>query len=147
MAWQKGKSKSKTGGRKRGTPNKRTTDFLKILEEMEFCPTRSVIESHRRAMKEFDRMDEVVDKLLDAAYDIKDLGEQERASLIKKVYSYASSAPQYLAIAQRAAAELLQYAQPKRKAIEFKPPGDGDEKAGGVLIFMPSNGREAKKAS
>jgi hypothetical protein len=140
MAWPAGKSKLKTGGRKKGTPNKRTTEFLKILEEQDFCPTRALITSYRKAMKAYAS----VDKAMSLVADAKDT--EERLQALGIVANLTANAPTNLSIAQRAAAELLQYAQPKRKAIEFKPPGEGDENAGGVIIFMPSNGREAKKA-
>jgi hypothetical protein len=139
MAWPKGRGRSKTGGRKKGTPNKRTVEFLEILEEENFCPTRALITSYRKAMKAYGATDKAFTALKEA-----ETGE-ERLAALGLAAAITDQAPTNLAIAQRAAAELMQYANPKRKAIEFKAPSNGDEKAGGVLIFMPSNGREAKR--
>jgi hypothetical protein len=139
MAWPKGKEKPKTGGRKKGTPNKRTVEFLKILEETNFCPTRAQIRIYRRAAKAYDGFTDKAFKALEEAET-----SEEKLAALGLLAKLSEHAPTYLAIAQRSSAELMQYAQPKRKSIEIKPPSDGDEEAGGVLIFLPPNGRERK---
>jgi hypothetical protein len=49
----KPKGSEKTGGRKKGTPNKRTQVFLEILEEQDFCVVRSSIRLYRKALRQF----------------------------------------------------------------------------------------------
>jgi len=137
MAWKRGQPKLKTGGRKKGTPNKRTMEFLRILEEEGFCPTRALISTYRKALKEYRRADELANLIMEKEW-MADPGKRTPRDL-------HSRAATFLGVAEKAASELMQYSQPKRKAIEFKPAGNDDETAGGVLIFMPSNGREAKR--
>ncbi len=43
MAWPKGVSKSKTGGRKKGTPNKRSSQLVGALEAFDFDPLQDII--------------------------------------------------------------------------------------------------------
>jgi hypothetical protein len=137
MPWPKGKPKPKTGGRKKGTPNKRTREFLEILEEQNFCPTRALITTYRKAMKAYRAVDRVFTMVAEAET------QEEKLQALELAAKVSDQAPTNLSIAQRAAGELMQYAVPKRKAIEFKDPKAGSS-GGGVLIFMPSNGRERK---
>lgn len=43
MAWEKGKPRPKTSGRKKGTPNKKTQELLTVCEEMGFDPFRELL--------------------------------------------------------------------------------------------------------
>lgn len=43
MAWPKGVTKAKTGGRKKGVPNKRSLTFEEALKG--FCPLQEIIDS------------------------------------------------------------------------------------------------------
>lgn len=45
----------KTGGRKKGQPNKRTQLAIEILEDMAFCPVRKGVYMYRRALKTFEK--------------------------------------------------------------------------------------------
>lgn len=113
MPFQKGHKKS--GGRKKGVPNKRTQAFLDILEEHGFCPVQALIKNYRLAMKEYRRSADVWDAI------------EEKKSDIGLNTPTEDTGHTYLKIAQSAAADLMQYAHPKRKAIEI------DAKEGGPL--------------
>jgi hypothetical protein len=51
MSFQKGRQK--TGGRKKGVPNRRTPDLASILEEHNYSPVADLIESSRIAKENF----------------------------------------------------------------------------------------------
>ena len=104
MAFERGHKKQ--GGRKKGSPNKRTREFLSILEEKNFCPVRALIENYEIAMKEYRRSGEVWDAILDKKRQLNINTPTE------------DTGPTYLKLAQSAASDLMQYAHPKRKAIE-----------------------------
>lgn len=126
----------KTGGRKKGTLNKRTQDLEALLEEMKFCPARALVRSYRLAMKQFKAYDQVAEKILDSDADVevKDL---------RRLLSSSDAAPTYLRIAETAAKELMQYRFPKRKAVEITGK-DGEElEAVQVIVGIPKNGSEA----
>ena len=139
MAWPKGKKKpTKTGGRKKGTPNKRTVELLEILEEEDFCPAQALIRIHRMALKQYEVFDQVIDQIKAA------MEGEDQATIIRSLElagRLGYNAPTYLSISEQAARDVMNYAFPRRKAIEFKPPSEG----GQVIFFIPSNGREAKR--
>lgn len=89
------KDGTKSGGRKKGSPNKRPPEVQAILDGKGFSPVDKMIEIHALAMKRF-----------------KD----------KRFYQ---SHTMYLSIALSSVQDLMQYAYPKRKAVEFK--GDAAE--------------------
>jgi len=47
------KNGKKTGGRKKGVPNKRTAEIRQILENLDFCPVRSLVLIQEMALKNF----------------------------------------------------------------------------------------------
>lgn len=110
MAWPKGKSKDKTGGRKTGTPNKRTQELIEILEEEDFDPARKLIITYRKAMKQYLRYDRAIDRIMN--------GDPRHRDRLRG-HDLHDQAPTYLRLAQDAAKELMQYRHPKRKAIEL----------------------------
>jgi hypothetical protein len=93
-----GPGKLKTGGRKRGTPNKKTQELLGLLEEKNFNPAEKLISVYRRAIKSFDNS--------------KGSSGQGPDMTFK-----------YLEIAEKAASDLMQYVYPKRKAIDHTSGG------------------------
>lgn len=52
MPFVKGQTKPKTGGRKKGTPNRRTFDAAALCEELGYDPLRSMIELSRSTRDE-----------------------------------------------------------------------------------------------
>ena len=44
----------KHGGRAKGTPNKRTAEAIRILEEVDFCPIRKHVRIYNIAMQNFE---------------------------------------------------------------------------------------------
>lgn len=84
----------KTGGRVAGTPNKLTVDLAIRLDELGFDPLARLVQCHEEALKAY---------LENRDGDVRMTG-----------------APQYLKIATDAAADMMQYRYPKRKAIEVE---------------------------
>lgn len=103
----KPKGSPKTGGREKGTPNKRTQELVDILEEKGFSPASEIIRLYRRAWKEYRRYDEIYDAIQD-----------ERTNHEIKVPLTYDAIP-HLKLALDAAKELMNYVYPKRKAIEI----------------------------
>lgn len=116
MAWPKGQSKPKTGGRKKGAPNKRTLDFIQVLEAMEFCPAVELIRTYRRAVRQYRLFENLVGRVEKAVE-----GEEpnELFAAIRAAKAFSGDAPTYLSIAEHASKELMQYKFPKRKSIEL----------------------------
>jgi hypothetical protein len=48
------KKRQKTGGRQKGTPNKRTLEAIDVFDELEFCPLREIIERLKKHGKGMD---------------------------------------------------------------------------------------------
>jgi hypothetical protein len=127
----------KTGGRQKGTPNKRTREFEEILEESGFCPARALIRTYRKAWKHFEKADIVFDAILEAAGDGSPITPAQVNALARQ------DILGYLKTAQAAAAELMAYRYPKRKAIELSG------KDGGPLdlyLRMTPEERERQRA-
>ena len=106
----------KTGGRKKGTPNKITLDLVALLEEQGFSPAAKLVENHALAMKEYERAAEIFDAI------------QDKRADYKLVPLHNDNACNYLKLAQGAASDLMSYVYPKRKAIEHTG-------AGGANLF------------
>lgn len=87
--------KAKTGGRKKGTPNKRTQEFIEVLERRKFSPADALIDVYRKALKAFN------------SGAGKSFGDGPDMNF------------KYLEIANKAACDLMQYRFPKRKALEI----------------------------
>lgn len=104
------KGHSKTGGRQKGSPNKRTVELTELLEKKGFNPAEKLVYVYRKAIKEYKRADQIADAIQ------KDL--LSRGIPADKV----NHGPSYLKIASDAAKELMQYVYPKRKAVEFSGP-------------------------
>ena len=115
------KDGSKTGGRKKGTPNKRTQDLLDKAREIGRDPFETL--------------------LLFSNGDWEALGYSEEKYLASSnehgdFYKYTIDPSVRASCAERA----CQYIHPKRKAIEIT--GKDGEDLQQVVIMMPSNGRE-----
>lgn len=93
-------------GRKKGSLNKRTQDLIELLEERGYSPVAELIEVGAYARKEYERSAEIYD-----AIQAKREGHEIRTPL-------NDTAPTYLQIMQKSAAEIMPYMYPKRKAIE-----------------------------
>lgn len=86
-----GQPRPANAGRKKGTPNKRTYEFMTTLNELDFNPAEKLVHIYNEAMKIFDT---------------------------RKKHNNLSAAGEMLSLAQRTAGDLAQYAFPKKKAIE-----------------------------
>jgi hypothetical protein len=111
MKFQSGKAK--TGGRKKGTPNKITLDLIALLEEKGFNPAAKLVLVYRKAAKEWERHEEIFDAI------------QSKRISFEMTPLTETKAPTYLGIMEKAASELMQYVYPKRKAVEVSGPGGG----------------------
>lgn len=92
-------SAPKSGGRKKGTPNKITFDLIQTLREKGFDPAAALVECHVEAMKLYKRRQAATNG------------------------AFGGSA---LDTATRAAGDLMEFVYPKRKAIELTGK-DGDD--------------------
>lgn len=97
----------KTGGRRKGTPNKRTRELVAILDEHGYCPIADAIWVAAVAKKEYERSGEIYDAIQDER-----TKQDVRTPLV-------DTAPDYLRIVQTSALGIAPYAFPKRKSIEF----------------------------
>lgn len=78
------------GGRPKGSPNKRSLQYLEVLEKHNFCPASAMIEIYEEARKEYEAHDD------------------------PQIKSY------YLKISSDMAKEMATYAYPRRKAVEVE---------------------------
>lgn len=115
---------SKSGGRKKGTPNKETVDARAIAERLGVDPFEVL--------------------LLFAIGDWKALG-YDKANRLVSSNQYANIYEDTIppALRKAAASDASQYLYPKRKAVELKD-SDGNNLPI-VMLTLPSNGRERKK--
>lgn len=97
MATKDGK---KTGGRKKGTPNKRTLDLAEKFEQSNFCPVASIM------------------ALIEEQYRFRDeyLNESTSTNRIKKISRLMMTSDELV----KALSDTLPYLYPKRKAVELK---------------------------
>jgi hypothetical protein len=84
--------KVKKGGRVRGTPNKKTLDLIKTLQDKNFDPAAKLVEVYAESLKLY-------------KYKVK--------------HQKGWGAGECLSVARGAAADLMQYCYPKRKSIEL----------------------------
>lgn len=97
-------------GRRKGTPNKRTRELIAILDEHGYCPIADLIETAALAKKEYQRCELIHDAICDS-------------KAVQGIRTPTQdTAPQYLALIQKSAAEIAPYLFPRRKAIEFNDP-------------------------
>jgi hypothetical protein len=97
----------KTGGKVKGSVNKRTKEFLAVLEQHNFCPASAMIAIHKEAMKTYENYGVIYDAICDA--------KEEKEGYSAPVQDNAHT---YLKIAGDMAKEISSYAYAKRKAIE-----------------------------
>jgi hypothetical protein len=98
-------------GRPLGARNKRTVEFMAVLEARGFCPATALIDCYVEAKKTYDNYGTIYDAICDA-----------RIAKNDKDGSFAAPATdeghKYLKIAADIAKDLAGYAYPKLKAIE-----------------------------
>lgn len=85
-------------GRPPGARNKRTVEFMRVLEDSGFCPATALVDVYKISMARF--TEEV---------------EREDKGLVSPM---ESNAAKYLKIAADQASDLASYAYPKLKSIE-----------------------------
>lgn len=101
MAFKKGE-----GGRPKGAKNRRTKEFMDVLEAQEFCPASALIACYHKAIKVYDSYGVIYDAIVDA---------REKAG---EVYPLEDNGHKYLKIAADIAEKLSSYAYPKLKSID-----------------------------
>lgn len=99
------------GGRQLGAINRRSKDFLAVLEKHDFCPASALIECYRDAKKTYDNYGVIYDAICDARVRKNDADGSYAAPA-------EDNAHKYLKIAADVAKELSGYAYPKLKATE-----------------------------
>lgn len=103
--------KSGEGGRPLGAINKRSKEFLEVLDKHDFCPASALIECYKNAKKTYDNYGEIYDAICDARAD-------KEGTLREFVSPTEDNAHKYLKIAADIAKDIAGYAYPKLKAIE-----------------------------
>jgi hypothetical protein len=93
VAYKKGE-----GGRPRGARNKRTVEFMSVLEKANFCPASALIGCYLKALADYEYYSELL-----------------RSNRISPMEDNSSK---YLRIASDLAKDLSSYAYPKLKSIE-----------------------------
>lgn len=94
-------------GRPPGARNRRTLEFMAVLEAEGFDPAKALIECYREAKKTYDNYGTIYDAICDAN---KEKGEHFAPP--------EDNAHKYLKIAADIAKDLASYSYPKLKAIE-----------------------------
>lgn len=98
-------------GRPIGALNKRSVDFMRVLEAHDFCPAGALIECYREAKKTYDNYGTIYDAIVEA-----------REAANDRDGSFAAppedNAHKYLKIAGDFAAQLASYSYPKLKAVD-----------------------------
>jgi hypothetical protein len=114
---------SKSGGRSKGTPNKKTTNAQEIADRLGVDPFEVLLRF--------------------AAGDWKKLGYTKEKRLVSS-NQYASIYEDNItpSIRASAAAQACKYLYPQRKAVELK--GEDGKMLPTIIVSLPSNGRERK---
>ncbi len=97
----------KLGGKKVGTLNSRSKEFMAVLEQRNFCPASAMMDIFKISMERF----------------VQETQKEDSG----QISPMESNAAKYLKIAAEEANNLASYAYPKMKAIERTPlsPLDG----------------------
>jgi hypothetical protein len=120
----------KTGGRVAGTPNKVTRDLIDELNAKGYSPVAALIETAYKADKEFERI-KAIERRVN-----RDLTEEEQTIMT------GDTALNWLKLSASAAADILPYVYPKRKAVEHSGPNGTPLNPSQTIIYIPANGRE-----
>lgn len=118
-----GKGKPKTGGRKKGTPNKRSEQAMAIAQKHRFCPIKTQIELYRLSMKEFTASKKRV----------------ERALKSPNLMSFTDNSHKYLDVAAKCVGDVSKYLYPQLKSVELS----GDD---ANPLFLPISREDVLKA-
>ncbi len=102
---------TKPKGRPLGSHNKRTLDFMAVLEARGFCPATALVDCYVEAKKTYDNYGKIYAAICDARIKKNDETGQFAAPTEDKAHIY-------LKIAADIAKELSSYAYPKLKAID-----------------------------
>lgn len=111
MPFQPGNKLAPGNGRPRGSLNKRSIEFLAILEKHKFCPAEALIECYREAKKTYDNYATIYEAITDARIVQNDKDGSCATPTEDKAHVY-------LKIAAEAAKDLAAFAFPKLKAVE-----------------------------
>jgi hypothetical protein len=116
MGFNQGHGKS--GGRKPGTPNKRTLTLIEVLEQHGYSPIADLIEYSQLAKTEYDKLDKppAIDDSMDGG---------DKLKLLMAHAGAAARKPEWIKIGVQCATGILPYVYPKRKpqdnASEINP--------------------------
>lgn len=97
-------------GKPKGALNKRSKEFLEVLEKHNFCPASALIECYLEAKKTYDNYAIIYESIEDARIE-KGLNAMPTED----------KADKYLKIAADIAKDLSSYAYPKLKSVEKGP--------------------------
>jgi hypothetical protein len=116
-----GDGHKKLGGRKSGTPNKRTLSLIEVLEKHGYSPIADLIEWASYARNELERLAKapiIEDPTLDS---------EQKFKLMVAHANAAASKPEWVRIGVQCATGILPYVYPKRKPAEGDAEDDPSE--------------------
>lgn len=123
---------NKTGGRQKGTPNKKSAELLELAEEMGADPFDFLCKIMKGDLRDFGYVypdDEI--------YNPEDDPDGSNLFLDKKVMAFLPRHMIPLELRTEAAKELMPYLHAKRKSVELKTPEDGKGKVFTLAYAIP----------
>lgn len=108
MATKDGK---KTGGRKKGTPNKLTRDLIGYLEQRQYSPLSEVLDCLEKERPTPEEVKKYKQELVK-----RGISESEAKPLVRQFANDYLSTPQKIDVNMR----LMEFVYPKRKSVEVE---------------------------
>lgn len=108
----------KTGGRKKGTPNKLTKNLIEVLTQHNYDPILTIIEAINLQAPTIEEVKKYKSDLIQSG-----VSETDAKPLVRKFSNNFLTMKEKLDVSLR----LLEYIYPKRKAIEIKPEEDNEK--------------------
>lgn len=101
----------KTGGRKKGTPNKLTRDLIGYLEQRQYSPLGEVLDCLEKERPTPEEVKKYKQELVK-----RGISESEAKPLVRQFANDYLSTPQKIDVNMR----LMEFVYPKRKSVEVK---------------------------
>lgn len=101
----------KTGGRKKGTPNKLTRDLIGYLEQRQYSPLSEVLDCLEKERPTPEEVKKYKQELVK-----RGISESEAKPLVRQFANDYLSTPQKIDVNMR----LMEFVYPKRKSVEVE---------------------------
>lgn len=105
------KDGAKTGGRKKGTPNKLTRDLIEYLEERQYSPLGVVLDCLKKSRPTPTQIKKYKEELIN-----KGVSESEAKPMVRQFANDYLSTPQKVDVNMK----LMEFVYPKRKSVEVE---------------------------